>query len=37
MKNVGWIKDLGFDDFEVLEQIGDRDFAFIKEINKNLN
>ena len=35
MKNVGWIKDLGFDDFEVLETIGDRDFNFIKEINKN--
>jgi hypothetical protein len=35
MKNVGWIKDLGFDDFEVLEQIGDRDFNFIKEIHKN--
>ena len=35
MKNVGWIKDLGFEDFEILEEIAIKDFNLIKEISKN--
>lgn len=30
MQNVDWIKDLGFDDFEALDNITEKDFEDIK-------
>jgi len=32
MKNVNWFKDLGFEDFDVLELIKENDFDQVKEL-----
>lgn len=37
MKNVNWINDLGFEDFDVLEKISQNEFEDIKQMLKNSN
>ncbi|MBF0443049.1 MAG: hypothetical protein HQK54_14170 [Oligoflexales bacterium] len=35
MKDVDWIKDLGFEDMEVLDQISKLDFEAVKKLAKS--
>lgn len=34
MKDVNWINDLGFDDFEVLDMMTAQDFEFVKGLTQ---